>query len=143
VRSETAIGEGRGSVSSVAVDLAEEVLGDLTDRYVLIIGAGETAELTAQSLSVKGVTTFFVANRHADRARSLADRFGGAVLPLDRLPDQLEHADMVVSSTASPHAIVGVEELGLVMEARRGRPLLVSTSPSRVTSRRRAATSTA
>jgi glutamyl-tRNA reductase len=125
VRSETAIGEGRGSVSSVAVDLAEEVLGDLTDRYVLIIGAGETAELTAQALSTRGVTTFFVANRRADRARALADRFGGAVLPLDRLPDQMEHADMVISSTASPHAIVGVEELGFVMEARRGRPLLV------------------
>jgi len=125
VRSETAIGEGRGSVSSVAVDLAEETLGDLADRYVLVIGAGETAELTAQALSARGVTTFFVANRHADRARSLADRFGGAVLPLDRLPDQLEHADMVISSTASPHAIVGVEELGFVMETRRGRPLLV------------------
>jgi glutamyl-tRNA reductase len=125
VRSETALGEGRGSVSSVAVDLAEEVLGVLADRYVLIIGAGETAELTARALSAKGVTTFFVANRHADRARSLAERFGGAVLPLDRLPEQLEHADMVISSTASPHAIVGVEELGQVMEQRGGRPLLM------------------
>ena len=125
VRAETAIGEGRASVSSVAVDLAQEVLGDLADRHVVIIGAGETAELTAQALAAKGVTTIFVANRRADRARSLADRFGGAVLPLDRLPEQLEDADMVVSSTASPHAIVGVEELAYVMEARRGRPLLV------------------
>jgi glutamyl-tRNA reductase len=125
VRAETAIGAGRASVSSVAVDLAEETLGDLADRHVMIIGAGETAELTAQSLAAKGVTTFFVANRRADRARSLADRFGGAVLPLDRLPEQLVHADMVVSSTASPHTIVGVEELALVMQERQGRPLLM------------------
>ena len=124
-RSETAIGAGGASVSSVAVDLAQDVLGDLRDRHVVIIGAGETAELTAQALAAKGVSTIFVANRRADRARSLADRFGGAVLPLDQLPDQLEHADMVVSSTASPHAIVGEEELRLVMEARAGRPLLV------------------
>ena len=125
VRSETAIGAGRASVSSVAVDLAVEVLGDLTERHVVIIGAGETAELTAQALAAKGVATMFVANRRADRARSLAGRFGGAVVPLDHLPEQMEQADMVVSSTASPHAIVGVEELGLVMEQRRGRPLLL------------------
>ena len=124
-RSETAIGAGGASISSVAVDLAQDVLGDLRDRHVVIIGAGETAELTAQALAAKGVSTIFVANRRADRARSLADRFGGAVLPLDQLPDQLEHADMVVSSTASPHAIVGEEELRVVMEARAGRPLLV------------------
>jgi glutamyl-tRNA reductase len=125
VRAETGIGSGGASVSSVAVDLASEVLGDLSQRHVVIIGAGETAELTASALAAKGVTTIFVANRHADRARSLADRFGGSVLPLDELPDQLEHADMLVASTASPHAIVGAEELGLVMEARRGRPLLM------------------
>jgi len=125
VRAETAIGAGGASVSSVAVDLASEVLGDLSARHVVIIGAGETAELTASALAAKGVRTIFVANRHAGRARSLAERFGGSVLPLDQLPDQLEHADMMVASTASPHAIVGAEELALVMEARRGRPLLV------------------
>ena len=124
-RSETAIGAGGASVSSVAVDLAGEVLGDLRERHVVIIGAGETAELTAQALAAKGVTTIFVANRRADRARSFADRFGGAVVALDELPDQLERADMVVSSTASPHAILGQEDLGLVMEARKGRALLI------------------
>ena len=125
VRTETAIGEGGASVSSVAVDLASEVLGDLADRHVVIIGAGETAELTASALAAKGVTTIFVANRHAARARSLAERFGGSVLPLDQLPEQLERADMMVASTASPHAIVGAEELAEVMYARGGRPLLI------------------
>ncbi|HEX2086971.1 MAG TPA: glutamyl-tRNA reductase [Solirubrobacteraceae bacterium] len=125
VRAETGIGAGAASVSSVAVDVATEVLGDLAGRPVVIIGAGETSELTAQALAAKGVSTIFVANRHAARARSLADRFGGTVLPLDRLPEQLEHADVLLCATASPHAIVGRDELELVMEARRGRPLLV------------------
>jgi glutamyl-tRNA reductase len=125
VRAETGIGAGAASVSSVAVDLATEVLGDLAGRPVVIIGAGETSELTAQALAARGVTTIFVANRHAARARSLADRFGGTVLPLDRLPEQLEHADVLLCATASPHPIVERDELELVMRARGGRPLLV------------------
>ena len=125
VRTETGIAVGAASVSSVAVDLATEMLGDLAGRPVVIIGAGETSELTAQALSARGVTTIFVANRHAARARSLADRFGGTVLPLDRLPEQLEQADVLLCATASPHPIVERDERELVMAARGGRPLLV------------------
>jgi glutamyl-tRNA reductase len=125
VRSETGIGESRVSVPSVAVDLAEDVLGGLADRHVVILGAGDTSELTAQALAHQGVGTIFVANRHADRALSLAQRFGGSVVGLDGLPDQLLEADIVVSSTSSPHPIVGSEELELVMEQRTGRPLLL------------------
>ena len=125
VRAETGIGLGAASVSSVAVDLATDVLGDLAGRPVVIIGAGETSELTAQALAAKGVTTIFVANRHAARARSLAARFGGTVLPLDRLPEQLELADVLLCATASPHPIVERDELELVMCARGGRPLLL------------------
>jgi glutamyl-tRNA reductase len=125
VRSETGIGSSRVSVPSVAVDLAQDVLGGLSDRHVVILGAGETSELTAQALAHQGVGTIFVANRHADRALSLAQRFGGSVVGLDGLPDQLLEADIVVSSTSSPHPIVGSEELELVMEQRSGRPLLL------------------
>jgi glutamyl-tRNA reductase len=71
------------------------------------------------------VRTVFVANRHADRARSVADRFGGAVVSFDKLPAHLEAADIVVSSTSSPHPIVGSEDLALVMRAREGRPLVL------------------
>jgi glutamyl-tRNA reductase len=93
----------------------------------VILGAGETSELTAQALAHQGVGTIFVANRHADRALSLAERFGGSVVGLDKLPDQLLEADIVVSSTSSPHPIVGSEELALVMEQRtaRGRQALL------------------
>jgi glutamyl-tRNA reductase len=131
VRSETDIGSSRVSVSSVAVDLALSVLGGLQDRNVVILGAGEASELTARALAEQGAGMIFVANRHADRALSLAQRFGGSVVGLDKLPDQLVQADIVLSSTSSPHPIVERDELELVMTERGGqdgqgaRPLLI------------------
>jgi len=92
---------------------------------VVILGAGETSELTARALADQGAGTIFVANRHADRALSLAQRFGGSVVGLDGLPEQLLRADIVLSSTSSPHPIVGREELELVMAEREGRSLLL------------------
>jgi glutamyl-tRNA reductase len=124
VRSETAIGRERTSVATVAVDLARSAVGDLARRSVVVIGAGETSELTARALSEQGVRTIFIANRHADRARSLAERFGGTVLSLDHLPGQLETADIVVASTSSPHPIVTADALAEVIRARAGRPLV-------------------
>ena len=91
----------------------------------MIVGAGETAELTAQALHSQGVTTMFVANRRRERAIALARRFGGASGSFDALPGELERADIVIASTASPHTLLGAEEIGEVMTARRGRPLLL------------------
>jgi len=125
VRSETALGSSRLSIPSVAVELARSVLGELERRHVVILGAGETSELTARALAEQGAGTIFVANRHADRALSMAQRFGGSVVGLDKLPEQLAQADIVLSSTSSPHAIVGREELELVMAERVERPLLL------------------
>jgi glutamyl-tRNA reductase len=125
VRSETEIGASRVSVPSVAVDLALSVLGDLEKRHVVVLGAGETSELTARALADQGAGTIFVANRHADRALSLAERFGGSVVGLEDLPDQLVRADIALCSTSSPHPIVGREELELVMRERAGRSLLL------------------
>lgn len=125
VRDETRIGEGGISVPSAAVELATRTLGDLTGRHVLLIGAGETAELTARALTARGVETVFVANRRYDRAIGLAERFGGSAVRLEDLPAQLEVADIVISSTNSPHHLVEREELELVAGARAGRPLLL------------------
>jgi glutamyl-tRNA reductase len=125
VRAETSIGSSRISVPSVAVDLALSVLDGLDGRHVVILGAGETSELTARALVDQGAGTVFVANRHADRALSLAERFGGSVVGLEGLPDELVRADIVVCSTSSPHAIVEREELELVMREREGRSLLL------------------
>lgn len=125
VRTETAVSVGHASVASVAVDAARAALGDLADRHVLIVGAGETAELTAQALHAQGVTTMFVANRRRERAIALAQRFGGASGSFDAVPGELERADIVIASTSSPHHLIGAEELGVVMQARRRRPLLL------------------
>jgi glutamyl-tRNA reductase len=125
VRSETQIGSSRVSIPSVAVDLALSVLGGLSGRHVVILGAGDTSELTARALAKKGASTVFVANRHADRALGLAERFGGTVVRLEDLPEQLQRTDIVLSSTSSPHPIVGRDELKLVMAQREGRPLLL------------------
>ncbi len=125
VRSETRIGEGGTSVPSAAVELATRTLGTLDDRRVLLIGAGETAELTARALAARGVEAVFVANRRYDRAIGLAQRFGGSAVRFEDLPAQLERADIVVSSTNSPHHIVEREELELVATAREQRPLLL------------------
>jgi glutamyl-tRNA reductase len=125
VRTDTGIGAGGASVASVAVEAARAALGELAARHVLIIGAGETAELTARALSEQGVSTMFVANRRRDRAIALAQRFGGSTISFDALPRELERADIVVASTASPHSIVGAEELAVVAAARSGRPLLL------------------
>jgi len=125
VRTETAISAGRASVASAAVDAARAAIGDLARRHVVIVGAGETAELTAQALHDQGVTTMFVANRRRERAIALAQRFGGASGSFDALPGELERADIVITSTASPHTLLEAEELAEVMALRRSRPLLL------------------
>jgi glutamyl-tRNA reductase len=125
VREETAVGEKGVSVPSVAVELARRDLGDLGGRRVLVIGAGETAELVAKALVARGASGVFVANRHYDRAIGLAERFDGAAVRFEELPEQLAAADMVVSATNSPHHIVEREGLEQVMGERGGRPLLL------------------
>jgi glutamyl-tRNA reductase len=124
-RTETGISRSRVSVSSIAVELAEQVLGNLEARRVLVIGAGENGEVTARALADRGVHSIFVANRRYDRAIGLAERFGGEAVRFDELPELLRDSDIVVSCTASPHQIVGREELALVLEERGGRPLLM------------------
>ena len=125
VRTDTGVSRSRVSVSSVAVELAADMLGDLSQRRVLVVGAGENGELTARSLRERGVETVFMANRHYDRAIGLASRFGGGAVRFEDLPAELELADIVVSSTGSPHQIIGREALEVVAEARAGRPLVL------------------
>ncbi len=125
VRSETGISERQLSMSSVAVALARELLGALDGREVVIIGTGETSELTARALADSGGRTVFVATRRRDRALSLAKRYGGSTVSFDELPQALVEADIVVAATASPHLLLEARELAEVMEARDGRPVLM------------------
>jgi glutamyl-tRNA reductase len=125
VRTETAISERHLSLPGVAVGMARELLGPLAGRQVVIIGTGETSELTARALADSGVRAVFVANRRRDRAISLATRYGGASVPFDQLPEALKEADIVVAATASPHLLLEARELAEVMKTRGGRPMLL------------------
>jgi glutamyl-tRNA reductase len=126
VRTETAIAERQLSLPGVAVALARELLAPgLEGRPAVIVGTGETGELTARALSDSGCRTVFVASRRRDRAISLARRFGGESVSFDELPVALERADIVVAATASPHLLLEAQALGEVMEARRRRPMLL------------------
>lgn len=125
VRTETAIGERSLSVSTVAASLARELIGDLAGRRVVILGAGETAELAARALADLGADSVFLANRRRDRALALAQRFDGSAIPLENLPEQLVRSDIVIGATSSPHPIVTADELAMVIESRNGRPLVL------------------
>jgi glutamyl-tRNA reductase len=125
VRTETGIGERQLTLPAVAVALAREQLGDLSERVVVIVGTGETGELTARALADSGARPVFVASRRRDRAISLARRYGGESVMFDELPRVLERADMLVTATASPHLLLEAGELAEVMALRSGRPLLL------------------
>ncbi|MBI2691617.1 MAG: glutamyl-tRNA reductase [Solirubrobacterales bacterium] len=125
VQTETWIGALKVSVSSAAVELARETLGDLGNKKAIVIGAGGNGELTARALSDAGVDTVFVANRHYDRAIGVAEGIGGKAVRFEKLPDELTTADIVLSSTGSPHALIHADEMKTVMGLREGRPLLI------------------
>jgi glutamyl-tRNA reductase len=125
VRTETGIGGRQLSIPGVGVSLARELLGDLQGREVVIVGSGETSELTARALADSGVHTVFVANRRRDRALGLAKRYGGSSVSFDELPQALGRADIVLAATASPHLLLEARELAEVMHYRDHCPMLL------------------
>jgi len=124
-RTETAIGESPASVSSAAAALAEQVFGDLHGRAVLVVGAGETGELAVKSLVARGATIAFVANRTVERAQELTQRFGGTARALEDVEHNLQHADVVLSSTSSPGWMLTREQVERTLHERKGRPLFL------------------
>ena len=124
VRTETEIGAGSVSISSVAVDLARRIFGDLGDHTVLLVGAGEMAEQAARSLA-KGARAIRVCNRSFDRAAQLAEKFGGSAAPLAELESEILHADVVVTSTGAHGYIVTKDLVKRAMKLRRGRTLFL------------------
>jgi glutamyl-tRNA reductase len=120
VRNETAVGRTAVSVGSIAAGLAGQTLGRLDGATVLVIGAGQTAEIVVTSLVARGAGSVRVVNRTVDRALDLSRRFGGTAGTMDRLEQELAAADVVVSATHAPHHLVTPELVG----DRSARPLL-------------------
>jgi len=123
VRSETGIGSSAVSISYAAVQLAKKIFGQLTSKKVLLIGAGEMAELAAEHLVGQGVGGVVVANRTLARAVDLAKRFNGSACVLEELLTQVEKVDIIISSTGSSELILKSEDVKPLMRARRNRPL--------------------
>lgn len=122
VRTETQLGAGTVSISSVAVDLAKRIFGDLADHNVLLVGAGEMAEQAAKALG-KGAKSIHVCNRSFERAARLAAQFGGTAAPLDQLELELLVSDVVVASTSSKSYVITRDLVKRVMKTRKGRTL--------------------
>jgi glutamyl-tRNA reductase len=123
VRTETRIGRSAVSISYAAVELAKKIFNELTGKTVLLIGAGEMAELAAEHLLNNSVERIVVANRTLERAVALARRFHGTSVPLEEVADELSRADIIISSTGSPTPIISAEEVKSRMRSRRNRPL--------------------
>jgi len=123
VRTKTNITRGPVSVGSVAVDLAEKIFGRLGACKVMILGAGETGEMTARSLLSRGVKNLLVSNRSHERAAKLAGELGGEAVLFGEWEKPLLDVDILIGSTASPQPILTREKLEPVMKQRKSRPL--------------------
>ena len=123
VRTETGIGSSAVSISYAAVQLAEKIFGSLKGKKVMLVGAGEMAELAAEHLVGQGIDSVIVANRTLARALNLAKRFNGSAISMDELLQQLDQVDIVISSTGATDVIIHKQDVKSVMRARRNKPL--------------------
>ena len=126
IRTNTIIGRGATSVGSVAVELTEKVFDrDLSDKTVMILGAGKMGEACVKHLAKRGAKTVLVANRSFERAQKLAVEFGGRAVRLEDSRAAMIEADILVSSTGSPDIVLRREDVAAILPARRNRPMVI------------------
>jgi glutamyl-tRNA reductase len=123
VRTETGICEAAVSISYAAVEMAKKIFHTLDGKRVLLIGAGEMAELAAKHLMAQGVSSLSVANRTFDRAAEIARRFDARPIAFKEIGIQLLEVDIVVASTASPEFVIQYDQVKGSLRKRRNRPL--------------------
>lgn len=125
VRSETEIGSSPVSVAYAGVSLARQIFSDFSDTTAMLIGAGDTVELTARHLAEAGMQRMIFANRSLDRAQELAKRFTGYAIELTDVGAHLSEADMVVASTAAPTYVVTLPAIREAVRKRRRKPMFM------------------
>jgi glutamyl-tRNA reductase len=123
VRTETKIASSAVSVAFAAVELAKKILGELSDKTVMLVGAGEMCELAAKHFINSGAKGVMVTNRTFERAERLADEFSGEAIRFEELFQHLHRADIVLSSTGAPHIIIGPKDVEEVVKRRRFKPM--------------------
>ena len=124
-RAETAIGANPATASSMALALAEGVVGDLREKRVLVVGAGRIGLQSLKAVAGRGITHAAVANRTRARAAEVAERFGAVAHSLDELSDGLTWADVAVTATSSEAPVVSTELVQRAMSSRDSRPLVL------------------
>ncbi|WP_138415477.1 glutamyl-tRNA reductase [Aquibacillus sediminis] len=122
---ETAIGENAVSVSYAAVELAKKIFGDLSNKHVVIYGAGKMGELAVKNLQGSGVKKISVVNRTFTKAQALAAKFSGSAKTTDELMDALKDADILISSTGASEHVLSKQALAPIEKKRRGKPLFL------------------
>ncbi len=125
VRTSTGIGRKAVSISYAAVELAKKIFGDLSDKNVLLLGAGEMAELAARHLSSVGVKHIFVSNRTFEKAVQLAKEFGGSAISFNKLFEFLPEADIIIVSTGAKEPILRKEHFQKINRLRHGEPIFI------------------
>ncbi len=125
VRTDTAIGSSPVSVAFAAVQLAQQIFDKLSEQTALLIGAGETIELTARHLSQQGIGRIIIANRTFEKAHTLAAQFNGYAISLAEIPNHLAEADIVISSTGSQLPILGKGSVESALKKRKRKPMFM------------------
>lgn len=125
VRTDTAIGASPVSVAFAAVSLARQIFSDLNGKTALLVGAGDTIELTARHLHEHHIGRLIIANRTIEKAQLLAKEFDGYAITLDQIPNHLEEADILITSTASPEPIITAGMCKAALKKRKSRPIFI------------------
>src|SRR5918911_730701 len=125
VRSETGIGQMAVSVSYAAVELARKIFGSLSNKTVMIVGAGKMSELAARHLRRSGASHVFVTNRTHERAVEMAKLFQGTPVEYARFTQMLPEVDILITSSGAPHYILHKDEMQRVISARRNKPMFL------------------
>ncbi|MDY0132275.1 MAG: glutamyl-tRNA reductase [Desulforegulaceae bacterium] len=123
VRSETGIGGHAVSISYAAIELGKKIFGSFLNKKVLLIGAGEMAELAVEHLVQNSVSHVYVANRTFDKGLDLAKRFSGSAIRFEEVLSALEWVDIIISSTGAPNYILDAKDMRQVMKKRKNRPI--------------------
>jgi len=131
VRNETAINKGSVSIGSAAVELAEDELGTLKEKTIMVIGAGEMGTLVAKALANKNIRAIYVANRTYEKAKKLADELDGTAIKYEEMGGYIKLSDVVISATAAPHLVVTRDMIENAMSERNKDILLVDIANPR------------
>lgn len=125
VRTETKIAENAVSISFAAVELAKKIFNEISGKSVLLLGAGEMAELAAKHLMNNGVTSILVANRTFERGCELAKEFNGRAVKFEEFLHEMVHTDIVICSTGAPTYVVTKAQMHQVMKERKQKPMFL------------------